>query len=261
MPAVVLAEVDYFLRDDRAAMASLVEDVLDPRSRYQFEPTSPADVLRAMVFDAKFDNLGLGLVDGVVAAVAERLGIWRRADDRSGRLRAAAGRAALLSRAGARAVSARPSGIDTLIVNRPYQEPQRHWRYERESRTFSLPQGRRPAGYVVATPGSKSFDDPGQFEELALPNQIRPRVAAWRAAGYHRPDFLVRLQGGTTLVLEVKGQDSPQNQAKRCALTEWVEAVNGHGGFGRWASAVSRQPSDVTDLLAAAGSGRPAPGR
>ena len=60
----------------------------------------------------------------------------------------------------------------------------RHWTYDRESRTFSLDAGRRPAGYVVATPGSKAFDDPGVFVELPLVNQIRPRVKAWREAGY-----------------------------------------------------------------------------
>lgn len=77
-----------------------------------------------------------------------------------------------------------PGSIDQLIVNSPYDEPARHWRYDRESRTFSLVKGRRPPGYVVATPGSKSFDDPGLFVELPLPNRIRPRVKAWREAGY-----------------------------------------------------------------------------
>ncbi|MFT0751211.1 DEAD/DEAH box helicase family protein [Synechococcus sp. RC10A2] len=37
---------------------------------------------------------------------------------------------------------------------------------------------------MVATPGSKSFDDPGIFVEIPLVNQIRPRVKAWREAGY-----------------------------------------------------------------------------
>jgi type III restriction enzyme len=77
-----------------------------------------------------------------------------------------------------------PGTIDQLIINKPYEEPQRHWRYDRESRTFSREPGRRPAGYVVATPGSKSFDDPGIFVELPLVNRIRPRVKAWREAGY-----------------------------------------------------------------------------
>ena len=74
--------------------------------------------------------------------------------------------------------------IDQLIVNGPYDEPTQHWTYDRESRTFSLAPGRRSAGYVTATPGSKSFDDPGIFRELPLVNRIRPRVRAWREAGY-----------------------------------------------------------------------------
>jgi len=74
--------------------------------------------------------------------------------------------------------------IDQLIINKPYEEPESHWRYDRESRTFSLEAGRRPAGYVVATPGSRSFDDPGVFVPLPLVNRIRPRVKAWRESGY-----------------------------------------------------------------------------
>lgn len=74
--------------------------------------------------------------------------------------------------------------IDRLIINSPYEEPKFHWRYERETRTFDLVEGRRPAGYVMATPGSKAFDDPGIFVEIPLVNQIRPRVKAWREAGY-----------------------------------------------------------------------------
>jgi len=74
--------------------------------------------------------------------------------------------------------------IDRLIINSPYAEPERHWRYERETRGFDLVEGRRPAGYVVASGESKAFDDPGIFVEIPLVNQIRPRVAAWREAGY-----------------------------------------------------------------------------
>lgn len=74
--------------------------------------------------------------------------------------------------------------IDRLIINSPYEEPQRHWRYDRETRTFHLVEGRRPAGYVVASESSKAFDDPGIFVEIPLVNKIRPRVKAWREAGY-----------------------------------------------------------------------------
>jgi type III restriction enzyme len=75
--------------------------------------------------------------------------------------------------------------IDRLIINSPYEGPKRYWRYNRENRNFTLVEGeRRPAGYVVASESSKSFDDPGIFVEIPLVNQIRPRVKAWQMAGY-----------------------------------------------------------------------------
>lgn len=74
--------------------------------------------------------------------------------------------------------------IDRLIINSPYEEPSRHWRYERLSKTFDMMEGRRSAGYVIASDDSKAFDDPGVFVEIPLVNQIRPRVKAWREAGY-----------------------------------------------------------------------------
>ncbi len=77
VPALILPEVDHFLGGDRATMRALIADLFDPRSRYRFEPATPADLVRAMEFDAKFADLKLGLVDGTVAAVAERLGIYR----------------------------------------------------------------------------------------------------------------------------------------------------------------------------------------
>ncbi|MCX7001444.1 MAG: DEAD/DEAH box helicase family protein [Candidatus Sumerlaeota bacterium] len=74
--------------------------------------------------------------------------------------------------------------IDRLIINSPYEEPSQHWHYERETRLFSLVEGRRSAGYVKASGDSKAFDDPGIFIEIPLVNQIRPRVKKWREAGY-----------------------------------------------------------------------------
>jgi len=53
---------------------------------------------------------------------------------------------------------------------------ERHWRHDRQTRTFELVAGRRPAGYVVASGDSRAFDDPGIFVEIPLVNRIRPRV-------------------------------------------------------------------------------------
>ena len=71
-------------------------------------------------------------------------------------------------------------GITHLIVNSPYDEPKHHWHYHRETQKFSLKDGRRPAGYVIASESSKAFDDPGRFIPIELVNHIRPRVKAWR---------------------------------------------------------------------------------
>lgn len=65
----------------------------------------------------------------------------------------------------------------------------------------------------------------------------------------YRPDFIVKLADGKQLVLEVKGQDSDENKAKRAALDEWVCAVNTHGGFGQWSCAISFKPGDMKDIL------------
>ena len=76
------------------------------------------------------------------------------------------------------------TSIDQLIVNSPYEEPTKYWRYDRQTRAFDLATGRRSAGYVVASSDSQAFDDPGVFVEIPLVNRIRPRVKAWRDAGY-----------------------------------------------------------------------------
>lgn len=63
------------------------------------------------------------------------------------------------------------------------------------------------------------------------------------------PDLLIRFTNGVTLALEIKGKDSPQNQAKRHALNEWVQAINAAGGFGQWTWDVAFSPDEVQDIL------------
>ena len=77
VPALVLAEVDYFLRDQRAAMRRLIAEIFDPGTRYEYELPLPSDLVRALELDAKFKDLNLGLVDGTVAALAERREVYR----------------------------------------------------------------------------------------------------------------------------------------------------------------------------------------
>jgi predicted nucleic acid-binding protein len=77
VPALVLAEVDYFLRSERRAMRKFMAEVFDPATRYEYEPPLPSDLVRALELDARFASLDLGLVDGTVAAIAERRKIYR----------------------------------------------------------------------------------------------------------------------------------------------------------------------------------------
>ncbi|HXV61569.1 MAG TPA: type II toxin-antitoxin system VapC family toxin [Vicinamibacteria bacterium] len=77
VPALVLAEVDYFLRGERPSMQKLVGEIFDPKTRYEYVPALPTDLVRALELDAKFKELGLGLVDGTVAALAERRNVYR----------------------------------------------------------------------------------------------------------------------------------------------------------------------------------------
>jgi type III restriction enzyme len=79
------------------------------------------------------------------------------------------------------------------------------------------------------------------FEVSYLWNGVRRR---------YLPDFLVRLADGRTLVLEIKGEDSPQARAKHAALDAWVQAVNTKGGFGLWCWDVAYQPGQLRDILA-----------
>lgn len=138
--------------------------------------------------------------------------------------------------------------IDKLIINTPHQEPQKHWFYDRENTNFFIKEGRRPAGYVMATPNSKAFDDPGIFVEIDTVNQIRPRVKKWKEDGY--PGVT-----GITKRLLKHWQDPDERQDRRfffCQLeaietliwlTEAPAAdkvgidIKGDGGeFERWCS-------------------------
>ena len=79
------------------------------------------------------------------------------------------------------------------------------------------------------------------FQVFYLWNGVRRR---------YLPDFLIRLINGKTLVLEIKGEDSEQNHAKRAALDAWVSGVNAKGGFGIWCADVAFKPREMADILA-----------
>jgi predicted nucleic acid-binding protein len=77
VPALVLAELDYFLRDERRAMRAFMQDLA--RGAFTYAPPALDQLSRAMEIDRRFEDLGLGLVDGTVVALAEHVGIRRLA--------------------------------------------------------------------------------------------------------------------------------------------------------------------------------------
>lgn len=73
LPALVLVEIDYWLRKLGAgqAWARLVEDLIE--GLYRLEPLTVADLARAVQLEQQYADLRLGLVDASVIALCERL--------------------------------------------------------------------------------------------------------------------------------------------------------------------------------------------
>ena len=138
--------------------------------------------------------------------------------------------------------------IDKLIINAPYYEPHQYWEYIRDTREFVLQEGRRPAGYVVASESSRAFDDPGIFIPIPLVNLIRPRIKKWREQGYpgvtgvtkrllqhwqdpeerkDRKFFFCQLEAIETLIWFTKASDADRTG---------IEIQGDGGAFSRWCS-------------------------
>jgi len=56
------------------------------------------------------------------------------------------------------------------------------------------------------------------------------------------PDFLIKFEDGTNLILETKGIETEQDEIKFEALEDWVTAVNGLKIFGQWSCEKSKNP-------------------
>ena len=108
-------------------------------------------------------------------------------------------------------------GTGDLILNSPFDEPDAYWTHDRSAMVFTRMSGRRPAGYVVAAPQARGFDDPGVFMPLTLANAIRPRVKAWREAGY---------PGVTTITRRLLDhwKDADQREGRRFFFCQ-IEAI------------------------------------
>jgi type III restriction enzyme len=58
----------------------------------------------------------------------------------------------------------------------------------------------------------------------------------------YEPDFIVQLQNGLHVVLEIKGKSYDDTDAKHQAAQRWVSAVNNWGRLGEWVFLVCHEP-------------------
>jgi type III restriction enzyme len=94
--------------------------------------------------------------------------------------------------------------IENPIINSPFSEPDRHFRFSDEGITNDIDEGRRSSSYFVPIAKSKKkganqlqFDTEwtkDRIEENKLVNDIRQRVAMWRKD--------IRVAGSITATLE-----------------------------------------------------------
>lgn len=83
--------------------------------------------------------------------------------------------------------------IDDPILNSPFQEPARHFKFDEDGITSEILDGRRPSSHFVPIPRAKKKGKQLQFEtewtkDRIEPNpvvdRIRQRVGAWRQGGF-----------------------------------------------------------------------------
>lgn len=83
--------------------------------------------------------------------------------------------------------------IEQPVINSPFTEPDRHFRFTDEGITNEIIIGRRPSSYFIPIPKAKKrggqmvFDTEwtqDRVEENPMVNKIRQRVAIWRQGGY-----------------------------------------------------------------------------
>jgi type III restriction enzyme len=67
----------------------------------------------------------------------------------------------------------------------------------------------------------------------------------------YRPDFIVRLTNGKTLLVEGKGVASEQDDSKATAARRWIQAVNNWGELGHWEYELVFDSNKLPSILAA----------
>ena len=82
--------------------------------------------------------------------------------------------------------------IDDPILNRPYDEPTRHFEFDADGITDTIAERRRPSSYFIPVPQSRKGGRQLELTELTadqiqlnlLVNRIREHVTTWRRGGH-----------------------------------------------------------------------------
>lgn len=86
-----------------------------------------------------------------------------------------------------------PALIENPILNAPYEEPTRHFRFDDDGITDEIVEGRRPSSYFVPIPATKkrggqiALDAEWTRDRIEVSeniNRIRERVSLWRLGGW-----------------------------------------------------------------------------
>ncbi len=83
--------------------------------------------------------------------------------------------------------------IDNPVINSPFEEPQRHFKFTQRGITEDIEEGRRQSEYFIPMPKPKKQAQDAQMALLPTPelreanvfiNKVRAQVTAWRNSGY-----------------------------------------------------------------------------
>ncbi len=83
--------------------------------------------------------------------------------------------------------------IENPVINSPFQEPQRHFKFTQRGITEDIVEGRRRSEYFIPMPKPRKqsqadqtqlFPDPELREANVFINRVRAQVTAWRNSGY-----------------------------------------------------------------------------
>jgi type III restriction enzyme len=118
--------------------------------------------------------------------------------------------------------------IENPVINSPFEEPKRHFRFSEEGITSEIVESRRKSAYFIPVPRSKKKSQAGtlfdtewtedRIEENDFINQIRSRISLWRSQG--RPG----ISRTTTRLLEHWMRTDRENRLFFCQL-EALETI------------------------------------